>query len=221
MTPARPTLARPTAAERGAIAVALRAVAPLTNADLVPLLGAIRVRSVARGAALLRTGDRATQAFVVLDGVLREYWELADGTERTKSFSIEGELIGSLSDLNSRRASRTAIDALTPARVAEVDFAHWVAIVAEHPAWLRFFQAMVLRLYLAKSEREWELLALDAAGRYARFRERFPALETRVPQRIVASYLGITPVHLSRLRSRALRERRTAAAPRGTPRARA
>lgn len=220
MTPARPTLAKPTAAERSAIAAALRAVAPLTNADLVPLLGAIRVRSVARGSALLRTGDRATQAFVVLDGVLREYWELTDGTERTKSFSIEGELIGSLSDLNSRRASRTAIDALTPARVAEVDFAHWVAAVAEHPAWLRFFQSMVLRLYLAKSEREWELLALDAAGRYARFRERFPALETRVPQRVVASYLGITPVHLSRLRSRALRERR-AAAPRGTPRARA
>jgi len=211
---------RPSAAERAFVAAALRQVAPLADADLAPAMAEARVRTVSRGVALLRGGERATHTFVVLDGVLREYWLLADGTERTKSFSIEGELIGSLSDLNSRRPSRTSIDALTPARVVEIDFARLVAIAAERDAWLRFFQAMLLRLYLAKSEREWELLALDAAGRYGRFRERFPGIETRVPQRVVASYLGITPVHLSRLRSRAQRERRSVAGRRGSLRAR-
>jgi CRP-like cAMP-binding protein len=211
--------AAPSRAERAAIAAALRAVVPLADADLGPVLATLRIRSVARGATLLASGERATHAFVVLDGVLREYWPLADGTERTKSFAVEGEITGSLSDLNARRPSRSAIDALTPARVAEVDFAQWVSIARATPAWQSFFQAMVLRLYLAKSEREWELLVLDAAGRYARFRERFAAIETRVPQRIVASYLGITPVHLSRLRSRAARSRRTVAT-RGSVRAR-
>jgi CRP-like cAMP-binding protein len=220
MAAARATETKPSRAERIAIATALRAVAPLADADLDAALAEARVRSIARGAALLRGGERATHTFIVLEGVLREYWLLADGTERTKSFSIEGELIGSLSDLNSRRPSRTSIDALTPARVVAIDFARLVAIAAEREAWLRFFQTMLLRLYLAKSEREWELLALDAAGRYGRFRERFPGIETRVPQRVVASYLGITPVHLSRLRSRAQRERRAAAGRRGSPRAR-
>jgi CRP-like cAMP-binding protein len=214
-------IGRPTAAQRAAIAAAFRSVAPLADVDLAVALGAARIRTLRRGSLLLRGGERATDAFVVLDGVLREYWVLADGTERTKNFAVEGGLIGSLSDLNSRRPSRTSIDALTAARVAVFDFARLVAMANEHPAWLRFFQAMVLRLYLLKSEREFELLALDATGRYARFRERFAGIEARIPQRVVASYVGITPVHLSRLRSRALRERRAPAATRGSSRARA
>jgi len=214
-------IGRPTAAQRAAIAAAFRAVSPLADVDVAVALAAARIRTVARGSHLLRGGERATDAFVVLDGVLREYWVLADGTERTKNIAVEGGLIGSLSDLNSRRPSRTSIDAVTAARVAVFDFARLVSIANEHDAWLRFFQAMVLRLYLLKSEREFELLALDAAGRYERFRERFAGIEARIPQRVVASYLGITPVHLSRLRSRALRERRTAAAKRGSSRARA
>jgi CRP-like cAMP-binding protein len=214
-------IGRPTAAQRAAIAAAFRSVAPLADVDLAVALGAARIRTLRRGSLLLRGGERATDAFVVLDGVLREYWVLADGTERTKNFAVEGGLIGSLSDLNSRRPSRTSIDALTAARVAVLDFARLVAMANEHPAWLRFFQAMVLRLYLLKSEREFELLALDATGRYARFRERFAGIEARIPQRVVASYVGITPVHLSRLRSRALRERRAPAATRGSSRARA
>jgi CRP-like cAMP-binding protein len=61
------------------------------------------------------------------------------------------------------------------------------------------------RLYLLKSEREYELLALDAEQRYRAFQARYPGLEARVTQRHVASYLGITPEHLSRLRARARR----------------
>jgi CRP-like cAMP-binding protein len=221
MAPPRDVAARPTAAQRTAIAAALRAVAPLADVDLEVVLAEGRVRTLRRGVLLLRGGELATRAFVVLEGVLREYWVLGDGSERTKSFSVEGELIGSLADLNSRRPSRASIEALTPARVAVFDFARLVELAKEQEAWMRFFQSMVLRLYLAKSEREWELLALDAAGRYARFRDHFPGLETRIPQRIVASYLGITPVHLSRLRSRAVGDRRARAARPGSRRARA
>ena len=57
-------------------------------------------------------------------------------------------------------------------------------------------------MLLDKAEREYELLGLDAAARYALFAERFPGLEARVAARHVASYLGITGVHLSRLRRR-------------------
>ena len=50
--------------------------------------------------------------------------------------------------------------------------------------------------------REYELLALDAEARYLRFRARYAALEAAIPLRQVASYIGITPEHLSRLRRR-------------------
>ncbi len=70
MAAARATETKPNRAERIAIATALRAVAPLADADLVPALAEARVRSIARGADLLRGGERATHAFIVLDGVL-------------------------------------------------------------------------------------------------------------------------------------------------------
>jgi CRP-like cAMP-binding protein len=62
-------------------------------------------------------------------------------------------------------------------------------------------------MFCAKAEREYELLGMDAEERYATFARRYPGLEARVAARHVASYLGITPVHLSRLRR--LRRART------------
>jgi CRP-like cAMP-binding protein len=204
-------MSAPTAGERARIAAAFRAVSPLGDAELAPALDACEVRALRAGAPLLHAGEPATRVFVVLDGVLREFYALANGSERTKGFAVEGELIGSLSDLVASRPSRASIGAVTRARVASLPYALFAELAAEHADWSRFSAAAVLRLYLTKSEREWELLALDAAGRHERFRSRFPGLEARIPQREVASYLGITPVHLSRLRSRALAARRARA----------
>jgi len=204
-------MAAPTAAQRAEIAASFRKISPLEDADLAPLLGAFEVRALRAGAPLLEPGAPASQVFVVLEGVLREYYVLPSGSERTKGFAVEGELIGSLSDLVATRPSRASIAAVTRARVAALPYARLSLLPARQPRWARFSEAMLLRLYLAKSEREWELLALDAAGRHERFGARFPGLEARIPQREVASYLGITPVHLSRLRSRALAGRRARA----------
>jgi CRP-like cAMP-binding protein len=55
-------------------------------------------------------------------------------------------------------------------------------------------------LYVRKAQREHEMLALPAAERYARWRREQPELDARVSRRQLASYLGITPEHLSRLR---------------------
>jgi hypothetical protein len=108
-------------------------------ATLALAFTAIAVAAVRAGRqpplALLRGGERATHTFLVLDGVLREYWLLADGTERTKSFAIEGELSGSLADLNSRRPSRSSIDALTPARVVEFERLVGMPIAEFDAAW--------------------------------------------------------------------------------------
>jgi len=211
-------MSAPTAAERARIAAAFRAISPLEEADLEPLFGAFEVRALRVGGGLLHAGAQASHVYVVLDGVLREHYALANGSERTKGFAVEGELIGSLSDLVAARPSRASIAAVTRARVAGLPYARLAPLAQENPRWARFATAMFLRLYLAKSEREWELLALDAAARHERFRARFPGLEARIPQREVASYLGITPVHLSRLRSRALAGRRARARrSRGSP----
>lgn len=79
---------------------------------------------------------------------------------------------------------------------AEVD-----ALTREWTAWLLLARRFAKNLYVRKMQREFEMLTLSAAERYTRFCQDQPALAARLPQHLVASYLGVTPVHLSRLRA--------------------
>lgn len=192
------------AAARAALATRLRAEG-LTDDDLAPIAAATRARTLARGDAVLRAGERPTHAGVVVTGVLREFFPLADGREVTRGFAGPGSFLGSLSDLLVDGPARSTVAAEAP---TEVVLTPWTAIraaAAARPAWAALLARVTERLYLAKAEREYELLALDATARYQRFRARFAALEPVISQRHVASYIGVTPEHLSRLR-RALGE---------------
>lgn len=212
-------MARGNASDIERFASAARRLVPLPDADIERVAQRLTLCTLTRGASFLRAGVRANRAAVVVAGVLREFYPLDDGSERTKGFAQEGDFVGSLADLLAEHPSRASIVAETDARLLTLPFRVFADIAAESPAWREFAAAMTTRLYLTKSEREYELLALDAEARYARFRERFPGLEARVSQLVVASYLGITPVHLSRIRSRQHRRAGADAAP-TTPRAR-
>lgn len=184
-----------------AMKAALQQVSPLSEADLQALMAHARQTHVPKGTVLLRAGEHAQTSGFVLQGGLREYYVLEDGTERTKGFNMAGGFAGSLSDLISGAASKVWIVAEAPSILIHTPWAIYAQLTESSPAWSRFARKMAESLYMAKVEREYELLALDAAQRYQRALARWPALETVFSQRDIASYIGVTPVHLSRLRS--------------------
>lgn len=176
---------------------------PLPPEALASGLARVRVRELERGEHLLRAGlEVATTVAFVVHGLLREYFVLPDGSERTKAFVVEGQASGSLADLLSGHASKANIVAEEASRLLTIPYAELQVLGGEEPAWAEFGRRTKAALLQQKAEREYELLALDAHGRYQAFRARFPGLEPRVKALHVASYLGITPVHLSRLRRR-------------------
>ncbi|MCE9571834.1 MAG: Crp/Fnr family transcriptional regulator [Deltaproteobacteria bacterium] len=188
------------APDRAALAAHLRRDG-LSDADLA-LAPPARIIALARDQAVLSAGDRAVDAGVVLTGALREFYPLADGREVTRGFAGPGAYLGSLSDLLAEAPARSTIAAEVASTVALIPWAAIRALAATHPGWAAMVHRVTERLYLAKAEREYELLALDAAARYQRFRARYAALEPVIRQRHVASYIGVTPEHLSRLRAR-------------------
>ena len=191
-----------TATEVTALHAALRRVSPLSDDDLAALPPPVHL-SLLRGAAFLRAGERATEVGAVVRGALREYFLLEDGTERTKGFNLPGDYAGSLSDLLLDGPARTWVVAETSTVVLVTPWPAYRALVEARPAWARFALEIAERLYRTKVQREYELLALDAATRYGLALERWPDLESTFSQRDIASYVGITPVHLSRLRAEA------------------
>lgn len=164
-----------------------------------------RLQHVARGGWLLREGDYARDIFFVARGLLRELYTTRDGTEVTRVFCAENEISGSLADLLSGAPAMCSIEALEASDVWVMPYAVFEQLTVEHVAWLRFARRNAELLFLRKARREHDLLMLPATARYRLFVAAQPHLQQRVPQHLVASYLGITAVHLSRIRAAARR----------------
>ncbi len=201
-------------------------IEPATAADLATLrrggeLGAddlaviephVRVRRLARGGFFLEAGERAVWCGTVVTGLVREYFPIEDGREVTRGFAGPGDYVGSLSDLVLGAPARSAVVAEADARIVVVPWAR-MQEAARRPAWAALLARVTERLYLAKAEREYELLALDALARYRRFLDRYERLAPVIAQRHVASYIGVTPEHLSRLRRRLRADARAPGSP--------
>ena len=195
-------LHRPDETEMDAFCAAVTAIVQVDRDALAAAGALLRVRRMKRHEHLLRAGEAAEWVALVVEGVLREYFLLPDGTERTKSFVAEGQFSGSLVDLLSEAPSRASIVAETPVHALLIQHRELRALGEQHATWQRFGLVVKEQVLARKAEREYELLALDAEARYAAFAQLFPGIEGRVAAKHIATYLGITPVHLSRLRRR-------------------
>lgn len=168
-----------------------------TAADLV-----YTVRELSYGDFLIRQGKIPTEFAFVFSGVLREYYLTPDGNEYIKSFNFPGEFTGSYFDLLIKQPSTCNIRAITDCKIAVADFTQLVSLYDTHIAWERLGRMVAESLFLKKAKREYELLALSAEERYELLKRTYPNIEESIPQYHIASYLGITPVSLSRIRSK-------------------
>jgi CRP-like cAMP-binding protein len=200
--PSDPDFAR---ADREAYEAAVQRISRIDGEALLAALRHVRVQLLPRGGYLLRAGQSATEVAVVVTGLLREHFVMKDGAERTKAFVAEREMTGSLADLLSGGPSKAFIVAEEPSRLLVSSYDAMQTLARQYPAWRAFGTRVLERLLVTKAEREYELLGLSAEERYRAFSDRYPGLEARVVGKHVASYLGITPVHLSRLRRRRAR----------------
>jgi CRP-like cAMP-binding protein len=189
------------AAQRAAVLVIAQALAPLEPAAFEPVLRVITLRHLAPGEALLQAGEPGAREYFVLDGVLRTWVADADGREVTLAFhAAPGALMPAIARTAEGR-SRVHCQALLPSCVAGFEADTLVACMLAEPAVQRWGDAVLRAELMRRVDREWALAALPAAERLQHFRAQFPGLEARIAQRHVASYLGITPVSLSRLRA--------------------
>lgn len=179
------------------------AVEPGSGSSLAPLLDAMDGVELARGATLFEAGRENRFEYLVLGGLLRSFVVGVDGKEVTLAFHRgPGVLTPWLARCDETR-SLVSCEALAASALVRFEASALVRLMVRDGrarAWgNRVMQAELVR----RTRREWSLAAEPAARRLARFREECPGIEAAVPVAIVASYLGITPVSLSRLRSAA------------------
>lgn len=165
-----------------------------------PVLAALRWRHVASGEALWHMGQAPVLECFVLRGLVHTVAVDAQGHEVTLGFYVAPCVVSPAITRTAQGVARVSCIALEDARVAV--FAPEVLNEAmvnneEVRAW---GQVVLQQELVQKAEREWMLAVQTGAQRLQHLRQAMPGLEARVAHRHVASYLGLTPVSLSRLR---------------------
>jgi CRP-like cAMP-binding protein len=158
------------------------------------------IRRLQRGDHFLLPDATLDQLCFVCNGILRAYYLADDGTEANKTFIADCEFAGPLPAAALGQPVVCGIQALEPTTLLVAQYADFAALLEEHPVFGQFQHKLATWLLSRKEMRTRSLLLGGARARYADFVERYPQLAGRVPQYHIASYLGITEVHLSRLR---------------------
>ena len=178
---------------------AIARISPLSSEAVDAVVHLVVERSARPAMQLLRAGDVARSVFFVRSGLLREYYVDRNGREATRRFCGALEFSGSLADLLAQKPAAASIEILAPCELLEFSWATLDALTHHHPTLMLLMRRMAEGLYVQKMHREFEMLTLPAVERYQRFVQSAPTLHAKLPRHMVASYLGITPVHLSRI----------------------
>ncbi|MEM1387451.1 MAG: Crp/Fnr family transcriptional regulator [Pseudomonadota bacterium] len=182
------------------------AVAPLVAGKmaLAHLHQGVRHRVLAKGDHILRAGTVADEVFFVHQGLLRYYFNDPndDGQERTGQFFDEGIVVTDAESFLARIPAEQNFEALEQSSIVVLPRAVLQAGYDEDHAIERFGRLMLQEALIGSQRRAGRLLILQPEDRYRRFIETRPEVARRVPQYLIASYLGLTPESLSRIRRR-------------------
>jgi CRP-like cAMP-binding protein len=178
---------------------------PLSPAEEARVAAAFTPVQCRKREFLLQEGEVAAQTFFVVSGCLRLFLQSGAGATHVLQFAVEDWWITDLRSFLRSEPSRLSIDALEDTTVLQVTREDLDELLAQLPKLEKAFRMLSQSGMAALQQRIVDSLSQSAAERYLSFRKLYGALEARLPQYQIASYIGVTPEFLSALRRRLAR----------------
>ena len=186
-----------------ALAAYFQRLANTPKADIETLANQGTHRQLDSGEAFCRLGQSRHELAYIKKGFVRYYVTLPDGDEATKDFSFAGSFTLSFGSAAVQRPAQVAIAAIVPTELVVWTYQVLLELYESHTEWQKVGRRVAEFLYVRKEQRELSFLLMDAQARYKAMRDQFGPQIDQVPQYLLASYLGIRPQSLSRLRKQA------------------
>lgn len=174
---------------------------PLSEDDLAVVASKVRSRSLDKGQFLLRPGDVAGSVYFVKAGLLRLY-HVVRGREQTRNFFTEKTLFSDSLSYFTKRPTTSYLEALEPTDLLELSKSACDQIFDASLPLARVGRRIIEAATAALAARVADSLVPKGPARYQALLASRPDLFQRVPQYLIASYLGLTPEALSRIISR-------------------
>jgi len=160
--------------------------------------------SLEKNEFLVRNGERCQFAYLLLSGVVRVYYN-KEGNEYNKTFFMPGSFPTTLTALLADEPTRLNFQALLPCTLLKFSYNAFRDLFNKHRCLESLMLAILEREWVIKERHDIQMVTNDGATNYLIFRQEYPGLENLIPQYHIASYLGITPIQLSRIRAQLLK----------------
>ncbi len=162
----------------------------------------LQSKSIKRKQFLLKEGEVCKYSAFVTAGCLRGYTSDKNGNEHILEFAPPDWWIADVYSLITQKPCTLNIEALEDTEMILLSKANQEKLYIEIPKFERFFRILIEKSLVANQQRIIDNLSLTAEERYNIFCKRYPTLIDYLPQKQIASYIGVTPEFFSRMRSR-------------------
>ncbi|HEY9195594.1 MAG TPA: Crp/Fnr family transcriptional regulator [Mucilaginibacter sp.] len=178
----------------------------LTSEETALFNEILEYRKVPKKTRLLHAGDICNFEAYVNKGCIREYVIDENGVEVTLQFAVEDWWVSDLTSFQDQSPAHMNIETLEDCELLILTRDSKEHLLTEVPKLERMFRLMLQRHLTVVQKRLFKTISTTAMEKYLEFINRYPNIPQRVPQHYIASYLGISPEFLSKLRARSLKK---------------
>lgn len=148
----------------------------------------------------IQSGNRSNQIGLITSGVFRYFFYNTEGEEITAHFMAENEFVGNATSFFEFSPSAGSIQAETDCTIILISRESWDLFSQEIPHWENTIQKILNEVLIKKTNFQRSLINIDSKSAYLKFINSYPSIAQRAALNHIASYLGMTPYSLSRIR---------------------
>jgi CRP-like cAMP-binding protein len=175
---------------------------PLTPEEQETIKTFLTPKKLRKKQYLLQEGDICKYIAFVEKGALKSYVIDEAGTERITQFALEGWTISDLYSFLTGEPATYHIDAIEDAELVLISKSAHEELLQKVPKYETYIRLQITGAYIALQRRLTSIISLPIEERYKNLTTLYPTIVQRVPQHMIASYMGLTPETLSRVRGR-------------------
>ncbi len=187
----------------------LQSYVQLNDQEVSHLVEVLVERTYLKGQYIVQEGDICNTQNYILSGMVRTYYLDRSGTEYIIAFGQEHWWAGDLGSFITQTPADFNVQCLENTTVVQIPKDQLEDLYLKIPKIERFFRLIIQSAYVSAQKRIVRNFSLSAKERYLLFVAEYPTIVQRVPQYMIASYLGITKEFLSNLRSQIAKEQRS------------
>ena len=178
----------------------------LTPEETAKVVARLSFRKYLKGQFIVQQGDVCRFESYVVRGCCKTFYNDHEGHEHIVMFAIEDWWTADLGSFITQTPADYNVLCLEDTEVIQFSYENLERLYEEVPKLERFFRIIIQKAYVASEKRIIRNFSLPARERYLRFQKQYPLFEQRIPQYMIASYLGITKEFLSKIRNQLMEE---------------